>query len=316
MYCITYYYSKIKVIPKIHCSVLRNTLKGVFFMNNDDLKVKSFRISEETTDKFKSVCADFDNQNAALAALISAYEIQNAKAVLSTRQTELEDYDVHLQALQRAFLQSLELNTNAEERIRNEFARQLDTKDKTIADYQARIDELTADLKMVKEKCNTDIQVSADKLSEALRDITEVNEKNVRLTDELNAAKATIQDKLSIIDGLTVRIPETEQLQTELKEKDAAIERNKSQYAADKEELNNKILQLNTTVTSLSAEIDKLKAAAEMAEEKHQLKLEKAVVEEQKKYMDEIEKLRQELYTLKTKKADSDTSDESEQLTF
>ena len=30
-------------------------------MNNDDLKVKSFRISEETTDKFKSVCADFDN---------------------------------------------------------------------------------------------------------------------------------------------------------------------------------------------------------------------------------------------------------------
>ena len=285
-------------------------------MNNDDLKVKSFRISEETTDKFKSVCADFDNQNAALAALISAYEIQNAKAVLSTRQTELEDYDVHLQALQRAFLQSLELNTNAEERIRNEFARQLDTKDKTIADYQARIDELTADLKMVKEKCNTDIQVSADKLSEALRDITEVNEKNVRLTDELNAAKATIQDKLSIIDGLTVRIPETEQLQTELKEKDAAIERNKAQYVADKEELNNKILQLNVTVTSLSAEIDKLKSAAEMAEEKHQLKLEKAVVEEQKKYMDEIEKLRQELYILKTKKADSDTSDEPEQLEF
>ena len=285
-------------------------------MNNDDLKVKSFRISEETTDKFKSVCADFDNQNAALAALINAYEIQNAKSVLSTRQTELEDYDVHLQALQRAFLQSLELNTNAEERIRNEFARQLDTKDKTIADYQARIDELTADLKMVKEKCNTDIQVSADKLSEAFRDITEVNEKNVRLTDELNVAKATIQDKLSIIDGLTVRIPETEQLQTELKEKDAAIERNKAQYAADKEELNNKVLQLNATVTSLSAEIDKLKAAAEMAEEKHQLKLEKAVVEEQKKYMDEIEKLRQELYTLKTKKADSDTANaEPEQLT-
>ena len=108
-------------------------------MNNDDLKVKSFRISEETTDKFKSVCADFDNQNAALAALISAYEIQNAKAVLSTRQTELEDYDVHLQALQRAFLQSLELNSNAEDRIRNEFACQLDTKDKTIADYQGFI---------------------------------------------------------------------------------------------------------------------------------------------------------------------------------
>ena len=113
-------------------------LKGAKIMS-EELKNKSFRISEDTTDRFRSICADFDNQNTALSALISAYEIQNAKAVLSTRQTELEDYDVHLQALQRAFLQSLELNSNAEDRIRNEFARQLDTKDKTIADYQGFI---------------------------------------------------------------------------------------------------------------------------------------------------------------------------------
>jgi hypothetical protein len=27
---------------------------------NEELKVKSFRISEETTDKFKALCVDFD----------------------------------------------------------------------------------------------------------------------------------------------------------------------------------------------------------------------------------------------------------------
>ncbi|MDD6827397.1 MAG: hypothetical protein PUE12_15090 [Oscillospiraceae bacterium] len=284
---------------------------------SEELKIKSFRISEDTTDKFRSICADFDNQNTALSALISAYEIQNAKAVLSTRQTELEDYDVHLQALQRAFLQSLELNTNAEERIRNEFARQLDTKDKTIADYQTRIDELEGLLKTTKEKCDNDTKTASDKLSEALRDVTEANKSIDKLTSELQSVKATVQDKLAIIDGLTARIPETEKLQTELKEKDAAIDQCKSQYVVKETELNNKISELNNTITSLTSEIEKLKTAAEIAEQKHQLELEKAVIDEQKKYIDEIEKLRQEIYELKTKKADSDTADaEPEQLTF
>ena len=284
---------------------------------SEELKIKSFRISEDTTDKFRSICADFDNQNTALSALISAYEIQNAKAVLSTRQTELEDYDVHLQALQRAFLQSLELNSNAEERIRNEFARQLDTKDKTIADYQTRIDELEGLLKATKEKCDNDTKTASDKLSEALRDVTEANKSIDKLSSELQSAKATVQDKLAIIDGLTARIPETEKLQTELKEKDAAIEKTNTQHVVEKTELNNKISGLNNTITSLTSEIEKLKSAAEITEQKHQLELEKAVIDEQKKYIDEIEKLRQEIYELKTKKADPEpTDDEPEQLTF
>ena len=71
---------------------------------------------------------NFDNQNVALNALISAYEVQQAKAVITERQTDISDYDTHLQALQRAFLHSLELTENTEERIRQEFQRQLDSK--------------------------------------------------------------------------------------------------------------------------------------------------------------------------------------------
>ena len=259
---------------------------------SEELKIKSFRISEDTTDKFRSICADFDNQNTALSALISAYEIQNAKAVLSTRQTELEDYDVHLQALQRAFLQSLELNSNAEERIRNEFARQLDTKDKTIADYQTRIDELEGLLKATKEKCDNDTKTASDKLSEALRDVTEANKSIDKLTSELQSAKATVQDKLAIIDGLTARVPETEKLQAELKEKDAAIEKANTQHVVEKTELNNKILSLNNTITSLTSEIEKLKTSAELAEQKHQLELEKAVVDARAESIKEFEEAR------------------------
>ena len=259
---------------------------------SEELKIKSFRISEDTTDKFRSICADFDNQNTALSALISAYEIQNAKAVLSTRQTELEDYDVHLQALQRAFLQSLELNSNAEDRIRNEFARQLDTKDKTIADYQTRIEELEGVLKATKEKCDNDAKTASDKLSEALRDVTEANKSIDKLTNELQSVKATVNDKNAIIDGLTARIPETEKLQTELKEKDAAIDQCKAQYVVKETELNNKISELNNTIISLTSEIEKLKTSAELAEQKHQLELEKAVVDARAESIKEFEEAR------------------------
>ena len=127
-------------------------------MNNEETKVKSFRITKDISDRIKTLCSEFDNQSAAFEALITAYEMQNAKVVLSNRQTEIEDYDVHLHALQKAFLQSLELNHNAEERIRTEFARQLDTKDNTIADYQKRVNELEQEIKATKNKCSEEIK--------------------------------------------------------------------------------------------------------------------------------------------------------------
>ena len=40
-------------------------------------------------EKFKAFCSEFDNQNAALDSLITAYEVQNAKAVLTDRKTSL-----------------------------------------------------------------------------------------------------------------------------------------------------------------------------------------------------------------------------------
>lgn len=71
--------------------------------------------------------------------MITAYEIQQAQAIITERQMNISDYDTHLQALQRAFLHSLELNKNAESRIRQEFQRQLESKNSIILDLQERV---------------------------------------------------------------------------------------------------------------------------------------------------------------------------------
>ena len=55
---------------------------------NDEVKVRSFRISDSVAEKFKAFCGEFDSQNAALDSLITTYEMQNAKSVLMDRKTE------------------------------------------------------------------------------------------------------------------------------------------------------------------------------------------------------------------------------------
>ena len=104
---------------------------------NDEMKVRSFRISDSVAEKFKAFCDEFDNQNVALDSLIATYEMQNAKSMLMDRKTEIAEFDTHIQAIQSAFLRSLELNKNAEQRVRTEFNSQLSSKDETIMQLQA-----------------------------------------------------------------------------------------------------------------------------------------------------------------------------------
>ena len=119
----------------LHCNT---TYYAVFFcrngeiLMNDEVKVRSFRISDSVAEKFKAFCGEFDSQNAALDSLITTYEMQNAKSVLMDRKTEIAEFDTHIQAIQSAFLRSLELNENAEQRVRTEFNSQLSSKDETI----------------------------------------------------------------------------------------------------------------------------------------------------------------------------------------
>lgn len=62
---------------------------------NEEIKTRSFRITEETEEKFKSLCTEFPNQNVALESLIHAYEIQSITAVLLDRQADISDYSSH-----------------------------------------------------------------------------------------------------------------------------------------------------------------------------------------------------------------------------
>ena len=86
------------------------------------LKPKSFRIDDETADKFKEISSSIGgNQQETLAKLIEAYEFQSGKAILTEKKADIEQFEKYVTALTRMFMGSLEDNQNITETVRTEF---------------------------------------------------------------------------------------------------------------------------------------------------------------------------------------------------
>jgi hypothetical protein len=72
-----------------------------------DFKTRSIRADENTLERFKAISEEFDNQSVALETLINAYELQKSKGVLTEVKTDIEDFDSHLNSLQKGYLHVL-----------------------------------------------------------------------------------------------------------------------------------------------------------------------------------------------------------------
>ena len=187
-------------------------MKG--FLMNDEVKVRSFRISDSVTERFKAFCSDFDNQNVALDSLITAYEVQNAKAVLADRKTEISDYDMHIQAIQGAFLRSLELNENAEQRVQ--------TTDKQLKAMQKEVSESNQALQNEKKRADTEqrareqaetISAMLSKQVEELKgQLVQLKEQVMVLTDRAEQAETTsakLSDELTKLNTAYAEVQRT-----------------------------------------------------------------------------------------------------------
>lgn len=102
-----------------------------------ELRPRSFRIDEETAEKFKKICLEAGlNQQEALAKLIESYELQAGKAVLTEKRDEIEVFERYTSILIQKYMSALEDNQNIKETVRTEFSAQLRAKDELISDLQ------------------------------------------------------------------------------------------------------------------------------------------------------------------------------------
>ena len=105
-----------------------------------DIKQTNFRIGVETAKAFRAFCEENGmNQAQGFDYLMEVLALDKARGAIVSRETEIANFEQHAKAIVSLYLHSLELNENAEARVREQFASRLETQAITMAEYQQEI---------------------------------------------------------------------------------------------------------------------------------------------------------------------------------
>lgn len=243
-----------------------------------EIKSATFRLTKSATEQFKEYC----EENHLTAAqgfdyLMEVLALDNARASLTARETEISNFEQHAKALISAYLHSLELNMNAEARIREEFATQMESQIRTISDYQQQIGELEEQL----EEATSLAHSFQEDYTSLLSELEEIRKKRNHAETELTAVKADkekqLGDKNSIINMLSAKLAEAESKATNY---DALLERSEA---------------LQRDLTAAEQNIRDNAKDAEMALERAVRAAEKALEAEHRKELDRLRSQNTEL---------------------
>lgn len=260
------------------------------------LKPKSFRIDDDTADKFKEIALQIGgNQQETLAKLIETYEFQSGKAVLAERKADIEQFEKYVAALTRMFMGVLEDNQNVTSTVRTEFEALLQSKDMTIQELQSQL-TVAKQIKSEAEGRAKSYADENDRLSKeilSLKSESELKIKNMQamLDDKQNLNKALTDSCNSLknnIDAMTSEYEKLADIQKEL----ASTTAERDSLRAEKEQaeklLNQALSEHKKAVTDLKEhENEALKHCREQA----QLELDKALLERDRKFQEQLQVL-------------------------
>lgn len=165
-----------------------------------EVKQTNFRIDQETADAFRKFCEDNGmNQAQGFDHIMQVVEMDRAKAAAPGRITEIEGFEKSVKDIMAAFLYSIEVNQNAEGRIREQFTSDLDRKDKTIDELRQKAEQLQAE----KDAAEATAAEAVKAKDQAEKDAAAAEK--VRI-----AAEKTAEDKQTIADTLAAKLAEAE----------------------------------------------------------------------------------------------------------
>ncbi len=280
---------------KIRSSVLQ---KGGYIMaDGKELKPKSFRIDDETAEKFKEISNTIGgNQQETLAKLIEAFEFQSGKAILTEKKADIEQFEKYITAITRMYMGSLEDNQNITETVRTEFDALLKSKDTTIQDLQEKLtvakqlkedatlkarthaDE-NARLNSVIDSLNNEYNSKMDDMQSMLSDKDSLNK---ALTDSCNNLKAKIEGMKEAAEQSAILRKELDQLKQE-----------HEKVIREQSDLEKQMQQEQTAHEKTVSELKQHEAdALERLKEQLQLAQDKAILQIEKSYQEQMQKLK------------------------
>jgi len=258
-----------------------------------ELKPKSFRIDDETAEKFKEISNTIGgNQQETLAKLIEAFEFQSGKAILTEKKADIEQFEKYITAITRIFMGSLEDNQNITETVRTEFDALLKSKDTTIQDLQEKL-TVTKQLKedaILKAKAQADanarlnsiIDENNTKIDNMQSMLSDKDNLNKALTDSCNDLKVKIESMKEAIEQSAILKKELEELKKE-----------HEKIVRDQLELEKQMQQEQTTHAKTISELKQHEVdALDRLKEQLQITQDKAILQIEKSYQEQMQKLK------------------------
>ena len=115
-----------------------------------EIKQTNFRIDSESADVFRQFCEEQGmNQAQGFDHLIQVLELNRAKAGIEGRLTEITTFEEYIKKIMDAYLTSLQVAQDTEERVREDYKTDISLRDKALADSERKIidrDEKIAEL--------------------------------------------------------------------------------------------------------------------------------------------------------------------------
>lgn len=264
-----------------------------------ELKPKSFRIDDETAERFKEISASIGgNQQETLAKLIEAFEFQSGKAILTEKKADIEQFEKYVTAITRMYMSSLEDNQNITETVRTEFDALLKSKDTTIQDLQEKLTvakqlkedatmkakahaEENARLNSVIDSMNTEYNSKMDDMQSMLADKDSLNK---ALTDSCNDLKHKVESMKHDVEQMSEVKKSLDDLQKEHDKITAKADALQADLSEEKAKHEQSIAELKKHESD----------ALERVMEQSQIALDKALLELEKKYQEQIQQLKSE----------------------
>lgn len=235
-----------------------------------EIKQTNFRIDEENANKFRKFCEEEGfNQAQGFDHLIQVLEFDKAKMSIPTRVMEMEEFERHTKALLAAFLNSLEIAENTEERVMDRVQTQMENKDQMLF-------KLQEDLK-AKEMEIQELKNSAEELQNMFDMVSKNAKDQVNSNDKLTKA---LEDKEEVISILKEKIKETENKGSEV-----------DLLNAENQELKESLAQLKENFQNLEREKERSSSDYEKKILEMELEKEKALANLEKSHIDEITKI-------------------------
>lgn len=202
----------------------------------------SFRIKKDDAEKFKQLAMELGfSQAEVFETLISEYELIKAKSVLSNREKEITAIENHIEGIRSIYLNALEINQNEENMIRENYSKELDSKQETILDLQGKNKELKEEIKTLKNIENSN--------KELLAATEELKNKILKKEEEINKLNKTND----FFDKLRGEYEEHRDLNVELQKKLKALEEDNTAKTLVVKDLENKLVTLGKEIETTKA---------------------------------------------------------------